>query len=175
MSEGMKDLAKRFFLLLHVFLERRYKRVDLVFIRHTEVAEEGAEEIFFHRPAHGRDDRVHSPGGTDPHPTRTLPGGLVEYLCAQASDGDNLRQRHPSARWRCWKTTSCRSCSTSPISRSRSPAAIIRGETDLWRGYAPLAERVPKLAMRRVAERKDIFPVFRDLFGRKVAQAIGRV
>jgi uncharacterized sporulation protein YeaH/YhbH (DUF444 family) len=26
---------------------------------------------------------------------------------------------------------------------------------------------VPKFAMRRVAERRDIFPVFRDLFGRK--------
>jgi uncharacterized sporulation protein YeaH/YhbH (DUF444 family) len=47
-------------------------------------------------------------------------------------------------------------------------AAVIRGDTDLWRGYAPLAERAPKLAMRRVAERREIFPVFRDLFGRKV-------
>ena len=53
MSESMKDLAKRFFLLLHVFLERRYKRVDLVFIRHTEVAEEVTEEVFFTDPRTG--------------------------------------------------------------------------------------------------------------------------
>jgi len=35
MTERMKDLAKRFFMLLHIFLARRYKQVDLVFIRHT--------------------------------------------------------------------------------------------------------------------------------------------
>jgi uncharacterized sporulation protein YeaH/YhbH (DUF444 family) len=53
MSESMKDLAKRFFLLLHVFLGRRYKQVDLVFIRHTEVAEEVNEEVFFTDPRTG--------------------------------------------------------------------------------------------------------------------------
>ena len=47
----------------------------------------------------------------------------------------------------------------------------IRGVTDLWRGYAPLAERAPKLAMQRVTERRDIFPVFRDLFARRAAAA----
>jgi uncharacterized sporulation protein YeaH/YhbH (DUF444 family) len=35
MTEAMKDLAKRFFMLLHVFLIRRYRHVDIVFIRHT--------------------------------------------------------------------------------------------------------------------------------------------
>ena len=35
MTEAMKDLAKRFFMLLHVFLIRRYRHVDVVFIRHT--------------------------------------------------------------------------------------------------------------------------------------------
>ena len=53
MTERMKDLAKQFFLLLHVFLERRYKRVDLVFIRHAEVAEEVDEDTFFHDPRTG--------------------------------------------------------------------------------------------------------------------------
>jgi uncharacterized sporulation protein YeaH/YhbH (DUF444 family) len=47
--------------------------------------------------------------------------------------------------------------------------AVIHGETDLWRGYKLLSERAPRLAMRRVADRRDIFPVFRDLFGRKMA------
>jgi uncharacterized sporulation protein YeaH/YhbH (DUF444 family) len=48
-------------------------------------------------------------------------------------------------------------------------AAVFHGETDLWRGYKFLADRMPRLAMRRVADRRDIFPVFRDLFGRKAA------
>jgi uncharacterized sporulation protein YeaH/YhbH (DUF444 family) len=47
--------------------------------------------------------------------------------------------------------------------------ARIRGESDLWRGYDPLSRREPRLAMRRVSELREIFPVFRDLFGRKTA------
>ena len=48
MTEAMKDLAKRFFMLLHVFLIRRYRHVDVVFIRHTSTAEEVDEETFFY-------------------------------------------------------------------------------------------------------------------------------
>ena len=46
-------------------------------------------------------------------------------------------------------------------------SAHIRGDTDLWRGYHPLSIRAPRLAMRRVSEPREIFPVFRDLFSRK--------
>jgi len=167
MSESMKDLAKRFFLLLHVFLERRYKRVDLVFIRHTEVAEEVAEEVFFTDPR---------TGGT------VVSTALVELARIQ-------RERYPSASWNIYAAQASDGDNSSsdtqravnlletqilPIVQHFAyievamSAAIIRGETDLWRGYAPLAARAPKLAMRRAAERRDIFPVFRDLFGRKV-------
>jgi uncharacterized protein len=48
MGEREKDLAKRFFVLLHLFLTRRYERVELVFIRHTHYASEVDEETFFH-------------------------------------------------------------------------------------------------------------------------------
>ena len=47
MTEHMKDLAKRFYKLLYLFLRRRYKDVDLVFIRHTHMAREVDEETFF--------------------------------------------------------------------------------------------------------------------------------
>ena len=53
MSEHMKDLAKRFYMLLYVFLTRRYRHVEIVFIRHTDRAEEVDEETFFHGPASG--------------------------------------------------------------------------------------------------------------------------
>ncbi len=166
MSETMKDLAKRFFLLLHVFLERRYKRVDLVFIRHTEVAEEVEEEVFFTDPR---------TGGT------VVSTALAEFLriqkarypsdswniyAAQASDGDNYSSDTQRA-------VALLENDILPVVQHfayievAGSAAVIRGDTDLWRGYAPLSERAPKLAMRRVAERREIFPVFRDLFGRK--------
>ena len=38
MNEHMKDLAKRFYSLLYLFLNRRYEHVEVVFIRHTHEA-----------------------------------------------------------------------------------------------------------------------------------------
>jgi uncharacterized sporulation protein YeaH/YhbH (DUF444 family) len=168
MSESMKDLAKRFFLLLHVFLERRYKRVDLVFIRHTEVAEEVEEEVFFTDPRTGGTIVSTALAELTRIQRERYPAGSWNIYAAQASDGDNSGSDTHRA-------VAMLENDILPIVQHFAyievsiSAAIIRGETDLWRGYAPLAERAPKLAMRRVAERKDIFPVFRDLFGRKVA------
>ncbi len=169
MTEQMKDLAKRFFLLLHVFLERRYKRVDLVFIRHTEVAEEVDEETFFSDPR---------TGGT------VVSTALIEFTriqrdrypqdswniyAAQASDGDNASSDTH-------KAVSILSQDILPMVQHFAyievgSGAVIRGATDLWRGYEPLAQTGSKFAMRRVANQGEIFPVFRDLFKRKVATA----
>ena len=169
MSEQMKELAKRFFLLLHVFLERRYKRVDLVFIRHTEVAEEVDETTFFTDPR---------TGGT------VVSTALAEFLriqrdrypreswniyAAQASDGDNSSSDTQ-------KAVSLLETDILPAVQHYAyievgSSAVIRSATDLWRGYEPLSQRSPRLAMRRVAEAGEIFPVFRDLFRRKAAAA----
>ena len=40
MDEAKKDLAKRFFTLLYLFLTRKYEKVEVIFIRHTEEAQE---------------------------------------------------------------------------------------------------------------------------------------
>ena len=53
MTEHMKDLAKRFYVLLYIFLKRRYKNVDVVFIRHTHQASEVDEDTFFNSPETG--------------------------------------------------------------------------------------------------------------------------
>ncbi len=166
MTEQMKELAKRFFLLLHVFLERRHKRVDIVFVRHTESAEEVDESTFF----------------TDPRTGGTIVSSvLVEFLriqkarypadswniyVAQASDGDNFSGDTARA-------TSLLEEAILPIVQHfayievSGSGAVIRGDTDLWRGYAHVASRAPNLAMRQVSDKRSIFPVFRDLFARR--------
>ena len=48
MDEQKKNIAKRFFTLLYLFLTRTYEHIDVVFIRHHTVAEEVDEENFFH-------------------------------------------------------------------------------------------------------------------------------
>jgi uncharacterized sporulation protein YeaH/YhbH (DUF444 family) len=167
MSEPMKDLAKRFFLLLHVFLERRYKHVDLVFIRHTETAEEVDEQTFFTDPR---------TGGT------VVSSALAEFLGIQ-------RQRYPQDSWNIYvaqasdgdNSTSDTHKSVAMLENDILPLvqyfayievgtmAVIRGDTELWRGYSPVAQRDSTLAMSRVSDRRDIFSVFRQLFARKVA------
>src|SRR6266481_3340093 len=89
MSEHMKDLAKRFYMLLYVFLTRRYRHVEIVFIRHTDRAEEVDEDTFFHDPASG--GTLVSSALKEMHDivrSRFRPADWNVYA-AQASDGDN--------------------------------------------------------------------------------------
>ncbi len=166
MSEQMKDLAKRFFLLLHVFLERRYKRVEIVFIRHTEVAEEVDEKTFFTDPRSGGTVVSTALAELIRVQKARYPRDTWNIYAAQASDGD-------SSSGDTHKAVAMLEEDILPIVQHfayievAASAALIRGQTDLWRGYEPLSQRAPKLAMRRVADKGEIFPVFRDLFGRK--------
>ncbi len=166
MTEAMKDVAKRFFLLLHVFLERRYERVDLVFIRHTEAAQEVDEKTFFTDPRTGGTVVSSALAEFTRIQRQRYPAESWNIYAAQASDGDNYGSDTLRA--------------VAMLENDILPAvqyfaylevapsgAVIRGETDLWRGYDPLSKRAPRLAMRRVSERRDIFPVFRDLFGKR--------
>ena len=169
MTEQMKDLAKRFFLLLHVFLERRYKRVDLVFIRHTEVAEEVDETTFFTDPRTGGTVVSTALAEFTRVQRERYPRDSWNIYAAQASDGDNASSDTQ-------KAVSLLEADILPIVQHYAyievgSAAVIRGPTDLWRGYEPLSQRSARLAMRRVAEAGEIFPVFRDLFRRKAAAA----
>jgi uncharacterized sporulation protein YeaH/YhbH (DUF444 family) len=166
MSEQMKDLAKRFFLLLHVFLERRYKHVDLVFIRHTETAEEVDEETFFSDPRTG--GTVVSTALTEFMRIQRAryPEDSWNIYAAQASDGDNSGSDTQ-------KSVAMLENDILQLVQyfayiEVGTMAVIRGETELWRGYHPLSQRNARLAMSRVSDRRDIFSVFRQLFARKV-------
>ena len=52
MDEARKDLAKRFFILLYLFLTRHYEKIDIVFIRHHTQAQEVDEHELL--PCHAR-------------------------------------------------------------------------------------------------------------------------
>ena len=168
MSEQMKDLAKRFFLLLHVFLERRYKRVEIVFIRHTEVAEEVDEQTFFTDPRSGGTIVSTALAELIRIQKARFPKDSWNIYAAQASDGDSSGGDTQKAVSMLEEDILPNVQHFAYIEVAAS-AALIRGQTDLWKGYEPLSQRAPRLAMRRVADKADIFPVFRDLFGRKAA------
>ena len=102
MTEHMKDLAKRFFMLLYIFLKRRYKHVEVVFIRHTHEAQEVDEETFFHSPRdrrHGGVDRAR--GDARGSSTERYSPDDWNIYAAQASDGDNTAERQRRRPRRC--------------------------------------------------------------------------
>ena len=92
MDEARKDLAKRFFILLYLFLTRHYEQTDVIFIRHHTQAAEVTEDEFFHATESG--GTVVSSALTLMHEIirERYMGSEWNIYGAQASDGDNWQQ-----------------------------------------------------------------------------------
>ncbi|MBX5157801.1 MULTISPECIES: YeaH/YhbH family protein [unclassified Rhizobium] len=170
MSEHMKDLAKRFYLLLYLFLSKRYKKVEIVFIRHTDKAEEVDEETFFYGPA---------TGGTLVSSALVAMRRIIaarfdpaewNIYGAQASDGDNahsdgnlsgqlLREILPL----------CQYFAYIEVGEEGGDSSVSR--SPLWMLYDGIRSELLPLSMRKVCRRGEIFPVFHDLFQKRDAQS----
>jgi len=171
MSEHMKDLAKRFYMLLYVFLKRRYRHVEIVFIRHTDRAEEVDEQTFFYGPASGG-TLVSSAlqAMNEIVKARFRPADWNIYA-AQASDGDNLTSD---------SQLTGRILTSSILPICQFFAYLEVGEaggysfempnSSLWTLYERLRADGAPLSMRKVSDRSEIFPVFHDLFQRRTKQ-----
>src|SRR6202012_5289854 len=168
MTEHMKDLAKLFYMLLYVFLKRRYRHVEIVFIRHTDRAEEVDEETFFHGPATG--GTLVSSALQAMHDiirSRFRPADWNIYA-AQASDGDNSYSDGEVAG---------RLLTDMILPVSQFFAYLEVGEAGsnsfdmsdsaLWSLYERLRADGAPLSMLKVSDRSQIFPVFHDLFQRR--------
>ena len=163
MDQQIKDMAKRFYLLLYMFLKRNYERIEIVFIRHHTVAKEVDEQEFFYS---------RETGGTVVSSALKLMADIVEkryspdewnIYGAQASDGDNWNDDSPI-------------CAEALAKRILPKVQYFcyveitkRDPQALWAEYQKLADAQPELfAQRRVAEAGDIYQVFRELFAKKV-------
>jgi uncharacterized sporulation protein YeaH/YhbH (DUF444 family) len=174
MTEHMKDLAKRFFMLLYLFLQRRYEAVEVVFIRHTHQASEVDEETFFYSRETGGTVVSTALEEMKRIAAERYPTAEWNIYAAQASDGDNLisDNARTSALLRDDILPVCQYFAYIEVGteyQGGSPG--FERDTDLWRTYRLIAQELPTLAMRRVRARRDIFPVFRDLFARDRAAA----
>jgi uncharacterized protein len=164
MDEARKELSKRFFILLYLFLTRHYEKIDLVFIRHHTQAQEVDEENFFH---------ARETGGTVVSSALVLMDEIIKarysptewnIYGAQASDGDNWH--HDSGR--------CRELLTEnllPACRYFAYVQVAEEEQNLWEEYSRLQESHPGFAMRKVTQASQIYPVFRELFKKEGATA----
>ena len=158
MGEWEKEMAKRFFMLLYLFLTRSYERVEVVFIRHHHSAKEVDEEEFFKSP---------ESGGTVVSTALSLMGEIVDsryapsqwniYAC-QASDGDNFKQDLPVAHDLMVNTIM-------PLVQYFAYVEVDeKQDSELWPTYETIRASFENFAMARITDAKDIFPVFRGLF-----------
>jgi uncharacterized sporulation protein YeaH/YhbH (DUF444 family) len=164
MDETRKDLAKRFFILLYLFLTRHYERIELVFIRHHTQAQEVDEQNFFH---------ARETGGTVVSSALVLMEEIIRaryspsewnIYGAQASDGDNWH--HDSGR--------CRELLAEkllPLCRYYAYVQVAEEEQNLWEEYTQLVGVYKHFAMKKAVEPSQIYPVFRDLFRKEGAEA----
>lgn len=171
MGEREKDLAKRFYILLHLFLKRRYEKVDIVFIRHTHEAQEVDEETFFYSRQSGG----------------TIVSTALEEMMKIADD------RYSKADWNIYVAQAsdgytqsgdaqyCVDLLTNKIMPTCQYYAYIEildvremevfadeeSGAELWRAYRKVNNDWSNFAMTRISKPGDIFPVFRKLFVRK--------
>lgn len=169
MGEREKTLSRKFFYLLYLFLNRKYERIELIFIHHTDKAREVSEEEFFSTRESGGtvvssallELRKMMPGRLDPAKTNV-------YVC-QCSDGDN----YTSDNALCQKLLKEELLGATQywayiqIDREGSWPVPPEGSDTLWSAYGEVGESMKNLARRRVGSEKDIYPVFRNLFEKR--------
>lgn len=168
MQEREKDLGKRFFLLLHLFLSRCYEHTELVFIRHTHHAQEVDEETFFY---------ARETGGTIVSTALDKMKEVIEeryppdewnIYGAQASDGENFG--NDSARCRDLLLNDllpvCQYYAYMEIVEESAEALLSSPEEgeDLWQNYRQVKEQAPHFEMQRVSHPAHIYPIFREFF-----------
>jgi len=158
MDQQTKEMAKRFFILLYMFLKRTYKDVEVVYIRHHTQAKEVDEQEFFYSQ---------ETGGTIVSSALKLmleiqqeryPEADWNIYAAQASDGDN------------WNDDSriCHKILSDKILKQVRYYTYVeitqREPQNLWYEYLKLKESYDNFAMQKIAEQQDIYPVFREFF-----------
>ena len=169
MGEYEKNIAKKFFLLLYLFLHKVYKKVDVIFISHTQDAKEVTEHEFFYGQETG--GTIVSSGlklAKEIIDTRIDLNSTNVYI-SQASDGDN------------WEGDDEVSVSLlEDLLTKVQYFAYVQTEeerrrewkerlswADLFTVYTSVAERHRNLQCRRVESEDEVYPVLRELFERK--------
>jgi len=158
MDETRKDTAKRFFILLYLFLKRVYDKIEVVFIRHHTAASEVDEEEFFHSRESGGTVVSSALHLLDKVIDERYGAGSWNSYVAQASDGDN------------WDNDSvlCRHLlinTIMPKVQYYTYVEITDGPPqNLWEQYSQVPDHHPNFAMQKIVTPADIYPVFRELF-----------
>ena len=163
MTQQHKDLAKRFFMLLNLFVSRKYKRVECVFIRHHIQAIECTEDEFFN----SRDN-----GGTIVSSAFKLSKEILadryspnewNIYFAQASDGDNWDNDNELL-------LDIIDKDILPVTQYFSYIQVgmkrhgYYNSGNLLQEYVQLEANHENIITKHIEDTLDIYPVFREIF-----------
>jgi len=163
MGEKEKDIAKRFFMLLYMFLTKQYEKIEIVFIRHTTDAKEVTEEEFFNS---------RESGGTVVVTALELMSKIIKQryskdwniYAAQASDGD------------VWNKSDAQDCAKILDADLLNAVQYMiyieicrRQEGDLWHSYKQVSDKRRNFEIGKINELGEIWTVFQDFFKKKTA------
>jgi uncharacterized sporulation protein YeaH/YhbH (DUF444 family) len=163
MDATRKEMAKRFFILLYLFLTKTYENIQVVFIRHHTTAKEVSEEDFFYSRETG--GTVVSSALEMMHKIikERFPTSDWNIYAAQASDGDNWDGDSPHC-------STLLNDSIMPLLQYFAYVEIMpHNHQSLWRQYEGLKAQHRNFDMQTIDTVTDIYPVFRKLFARKPA------
>jgi uncharacterized sporulation protein YeaH/YhbH (DUF444 family) len=161
MGEKEKDIAKRFFMLLYMFLTKQYEHIEIVFIRHHTSAKEVTEEEFFNSK---------ESGGTVVFTALELMNKIIKeryasnwnIYAAQASDGDVWDRRD---------AFECYAILDKDILEMVQYMIYIEInrpiEGDLWNSYKILSDKKKNFEIGRIDEVSEIWQVFQNFFKKK--------
>lgn len=158
MDQATKDIAKRFYILLYLFLSRTYKNVDVVYIRHHTQAKEVDEQEFFYSQETGGTIVSSALKLMDEIVADRYPADEWNIYAAQASDGDNWADDSPLC------THILHNKLLDKVRYYSYIEITERQHQSLWREYMKLSESNSNFAMKHIRNVEDIYPVFRELF-----------
>jgi uncharacterized protein len=170
MDEARKDLAKRFFTLLYLFLSRKYAKVELVFIRHTDQAQEVDEDTFFNGTQAGSTKVLSALAKMHEIIGLRYPASQYNIFGAQASDGDSFGADST-------ESSAYLIAQLLPESRYFVYAEVGEGSsntpTGLWTAYRGIHSE--RFNMATVKGRNEVYPALAKLFQKEqqVAYAMG--
>jgi uncharacterized sporulation protein YeaH/YhbH (DUF444 family) len=170
MDEARKDLAKRFFTLLYLFLSRKYAKVELVFIRHTDQAQEVDEDTFFNGTQAGSTKVLSALAKMHEIIRLRYPASQYNIFGAQASDGDSFGADST-------ESSAYLIAELLPESRYFVYAEVGEGSSStpssLWTAYSGIQSE--QFNMATVKGRNEVYPALAKLFQKEqpVAYAMG--
>ena len=167
MGDKEKEIAKRFYLLLYLFLERQYEKVQIVFIRHTDTAKEVDEREFFYGTDSG--GTIVSSGITKVNEIieQRYPVDAWNIYVVQASDGDNYPNDNEECKKQLDKLLPLVQYYVYTEVKAINTMLGYSMTTGLWKLMEEIVKHYKQLAVVNVGSVDSVVGIFRQVFAKR--------